>query len=256
MPDEPLQLSQPEDGTGTTGWIARMLGVSPQSIAKWVRAGMPTCGVDPRWGGPVYDLAACRAWRTANRPERLHGGARRGAGRKPEKQPAEMAPLVEAAAAKVDMREAALARLGELGKAAAAAVQSDRVDFDNLSPLTASDLRLLAYLEPAESGFSAAQANRLQMLARSQRDQMEIAERRGLLHDAASCDAARMQHLTLLRTKLLGLPGRAAPVIVAEARLGPELVPVVKSALMKMVDEMMREIAGDPMGAEGARQVA
>lgn len=245
-----------ENGTGTTGWIAGKLGVSAVSIAKWVKAGMPTCGTDPRYGGRLFDLAACRAWQAANRAATLHGGHRRGAGRKPERQPAEMAPLVEAAAAKESMRESALARLGELGKAAAAAVQSDRVDFDNLSPLTAADLKLLAYLNPEESGFSLAQANRLQQLARSQRDQMDIAERRGLLHDAVSCDAARTQHLTLLRTKLLGLPGRAAPVIVAESKLGPELVPVVKSALMKMVDELMREIAGDPMGGEGARQVA
>lgn len=253
--DGGLKLTAPdEDGRGTSGWLAFKLGVSDQTIRNWHHdEGMPSCGRDTGRGrGLLFDLKVCREWRAKFHPATLHGGKRPRAGRPPKLPPAEMAAVVDAAATKESMRESAAARLGKLAEAVNAEDGSPRIDFDNLSRLTEADLKLLAYLEPGVTGFNAAQATRLQQLAKSQRDQMEIAEQRGNLHDAAACTAAKGAHLRVLRNKLEGLPGRAAPLIVAAAKMDAGLVPVVKAALMEQIDQVIRELAEDPMGARAA----
>lgn len=245
-----LKLTAPEeDGRGTTGWLAGKLDITEQSVRNWHAAGMPSCGVDPRRGGPMFDLAECRKWALANRPARLHGGARRGAGRPRNPSPAEMVGELSRAETKAEKTARAEALMGELGRAAAEEAASPRVDLDHgLLKLTEAELKILAVLDPATSGLTPAAMSRLQDLAKVRKMEMEAAERRGALHDAGACEAAQAGHLTLLRTKLMGMPGRAAAQVVAAAKLGPELVPVVKAALVAAVDEVMREIAADPMG--------
>lgn len=253
MSDDALKLAAPEaNGTGTTGWIARMLGVSSQSIVKWVKAGMPTCGVDPRWGGPVYDLVVCRAWQAANRAATLHGGHRRGAGRKSEKPPAEMAPVMEAAAAKVDMRESALAMLGDLGRAATAEVAGTRIDFDNFSRLTETQLNTLAWLDPGISGWNAAQATRQQQMAKAQWDQMEIAKARGELMDRAEQAAALTTLAELVRANFEGLSGRLTPALMSAMRLTPDREAPLRALIDREVARVIAELerAGKRMERE------
>lgn len=247
MTDPSLKLAAPdENGKGTTGWLAEKLGVSRQSVLNWHKEGMPSAGVDPRRGGPMFDLAVCRQWQRENRGGSLHGG-NRGGGRPPAKNPGELVGELVSADVAVQNREQASALFKALGAGTAGAVE-EPLRHEVIPDLDDARLTVLLALDLRRQDLPAALIGKWEDIRKIRKMDMDLAERRKELHDAASCDAAHSQHLTVLRTKLLGLAGRAAPSIVAAARLGPEMVPIVKAALVASVDEVMREIAADPLG--------
>jgi hypothetical protein len=245
-----LRLAEESPAGVRTGKLARLMEVSPQSILNWVKAGMPVAGEDTK--GRLFDAAACIAWRARTGASAVHGGKRYGSGAPAKKIPGEL----QGELAKADLaalnRQTAETVLGDLKDGTGVPPREERLSFEGLAGLSAEQLKILAWLPVEVSNFTQSETTRAQLMTRLQKDQMEIALSRGKLHDSAQCEAATASHLMVLRTRLTGLPGRAAASIVAAAKMGPELVPVVKAALVAAVDEVMREIAAEPLGAMGA----
>lgn len=247
----PLELSPPEDGQGSTGWLAGKLGVSRQTVLNWHRDGLPSSGIDPRRGGPLFDLVVSRQWQREHRGGTLHGGKRRGGGRPPAKSSGELVGELASADVAALNREQAVKLFGDLVNGTAGPVETP-LRHEVIPDLDDARLTILLALNLRRQDLPPSAIGAFEDIRKIRKMDMDLAERRGDLHDAAACNAATTANQTLLRTKLLGLPGRAAAAVVSAGRLGPELVPVVKQALQAAVDEVMREIAENPLGGIAA----
>lgn len=181
------------DESLTTGALARELGVTDECVRRWAEQGMP-CRMVQEAGRRyrLYSLAAAREWRAANRGATLHGGRRRGAGRKPGKRAKreaasriDFADAQRRAAESEAQRDEALKILRAISTGTLAepvgdgAAPGGRMPVDGLLGLTEHEIRVLALLPEEVSGWTPNQAARLKQLHEARVKEHELRQRYG-----------------------------------------------------------------------------
>lgn len=224
--------------------LAKALGVTDQTVYNYEARGMAPVGTSPD-GGKLWDPALAKAWIDSNGPSRVKGGKRRGAGAKPkEEKQRRMEERSEST--QRDLRQIfddAERRMLERGVPAEIAKQAGEVQ---------------ALLDAVKSGeMNIHQVELLEKTIKTVGELLKVRKAEGELVSKSEMKIEFGQHLTVIRRTLESVPSRVAPEIIAELKLGAEMMPAVKQVLREKLAFVMKQLGeSDQPSAVSGQQTA
>ncbi len=215
--------------------LAKVLGVTDQTVYNYRDRGMT-----PRETGPggeqLWSPAEARQWIEKHGPSKVRGGKRGGAGAKSKKERIERAEQAAGQTQRTlgQIFDDAEKRLLDMGMPADVAKQAGEVQA-LMDAVKAGELTL-GQLEVVEKGI------------KTVGELLKVRKAEGELVSREEMKIATGQHLTVIRRTLESVPGRVAPEIVAELKLGAEALPAVKQVLREKLSFVLRQLGENAMG--------
>lgn len=230
MPDQRTFFGAPESALLSAPRLAEILKVSDQMIYNWRDMGLKFIVRD---GVQMYALDDAKAFQAAHSSELGRGGKRGGAGRKPH--------VRKATEAAREMHTAAILGTGSGGI---------ELQPDSGKPVSIESVQDLMS-QGDKAGLTPSQARSLKETYGAAALKMEIEKELGSLVLAEDVEDAWTTHMKVVRTRIEGIPLKAAQALRRVIKMDPELFDKVRGALQGLIDGELKALSdsGDPADA-------